>query len=367
MTTTLPSLPEPMGLATIIQAVNDGDGGGRASCRPLPLRNLTAYMLATCRRMALGDRLDAADYQFVAALLARARLRLGHSADSGALQAACVAITTTYLWFWRALCALERAAPAIAGLLTTLPTPRAALRAAHALSVQCGAREPQEEEAEVTISGVAMARHAIARLASACRVCGLLPPQARWSPHDPRPYWLVLYPQDRRGRAAVLLRGERVVMGVAFGSADAGTAHIKFTRPRLLPVGIANVRPRDTAAWFVVMVDRMVAAAGACPTTTDHHPLSAAPVPGMSVTAAGAFDVPRGVSAALLAGDRPDAALAIARFDDVCLAAWLRGRPHGSVPPTFGSVLVEDDANAYASDDEDGSCESAAMAIDPEP
>lgn len=272
------SLHEPMVPSTIIQAVDNGGDESRAPCRPLPLRALTAYMLATCRRMALGDRLDAADYPFVAALLARARLRLAHSADPGALQGACVAITTTYLWFWRALSALERAAPAITGLLTTLPTPRAALHAANVLSVQRDAREPQEEEAEVTTSGVAMARHAIARLAGACRVCRLLPPQPRWSPHDPRPYWLVLYPQDRRGRAAVLLRGERVVMGVAFGGAGARTAHIKFTRPRLLPVGIANARPRDTAAWFMVMVDRMVAAAGACPIVGDHRPLPAVPV-----------------------------------------------------------------------------------------
>ncbi|AGO83531.1 hypothetical protein psal_cds_100 [Pandoravirus salinus] len=350
----------------------DGDedgnrsGGRRAAPCPLPLRALTAYMLATCRRMATGGRLDPADCQFVAALLARAHLRLDHTAGSGALQGACIAITTTYLWFWRAIRALERAAPVVASLLITLPTPRSALHAADALSAGRAGSDVAHEQ--VAAGGMAMARHAITRLTDACRARGILPAPPRWSPHDPRPYWLVLYPQDQRGRAAVLMRGERVVMGAAFGGTCVGSAHVTFTRPRLLPVGIAGARSRDTAAWFTIMVDRMVAAAHAI--SADRRLSAGAPVPGMDVSLAGAFDVPRGVSAALLAGDRPHAVLAIARFDDVCLAAWLRGRPHASPPAPFGSVVVgADGVEPYDSDDddEDDSCGAGAMAVDPDP
>lgn len=354
--------------AAIVDPTADdhGSGQGCALPRPLPLGALIAHMLATCRRMAAGGRLDEADCQFMAALLARARLRLDRTADSGALQSACAAVTATYLWFWRAVRALERAAPAVAGLLTTLPTPRSALRAADALSGAGAGERPQEEE---EVSGVAMARHAIARLVGACRKRGLLPAPPHWSAHDPRPYRLVLYPQDRRGRAAVLLRGDRVVMGVAFGGAGTGSARIKFTRPRLLPAGVGNARPYDTAAWFAIMVDRMVATAGARPTTGDRRPRP--PVPDMEISRAGAFDVPRGVSAALLAGDRPDTTLAIACFDDVCIAAWLRGRPRASsTPPAFRNAFGADRiGDVYASDDEDdddGSCRGTAMATDPD-
>ncbi|BCU03310.1 hypothetical protein [Pandoravirus japonicus] len=363
---TLPLPLAPTRTATVDPTADDHGNHTGALPRPLPLGALIAHMLATCRRMAAGGRLDEADCQFMAALLARARLRLDRTADSGALQSACAAVTATYLWFWRAVRALERAAPAVAGLLTTLPTPRSALRAADALS-GAGAGERSQEEEEGEVSGVAMARHAIARLAGACRERGLLPASPYWSAHDTRPYRLVLYPQDRRGRAAVLLRGERVVMGVAFGGAGAGSARIKFTRPRLLPAGVGNARPYDTAAWFAIMVDRMVATAGARPTASHRRPRP--PVTDMEVSCAGAFDVPRGVSAALLAGDRPDTTLTIACFDDVCIAAWLRGRPRvSSAPPAFNSAFGADRAdNVYASDDEDdddGSCKGTAMAID---
>lgn len=368
------SLPlTPARTATVDSTADDHMDHTCALPRPLPLGALSAHMLATCRRMAAGGRLDEADCQFMAALLARARLRLDRTADSGALQSACAAVTDTYLWFWRAVRALQRAAPAVAGLLTTLPTPRSALHAAAALSDGgAGGRAQEEEEHEdEEVSGVAMARHAVARLAGACRARGLLPAPPHWSSHDPRPYRLVLYPRDRRGRAAVLLRGERVVMGVAFGGAGTGSARIKFTRPRLLPAGVGNARPYDTAAWFAIMVDRMVATAGARATAAGD--LCPRPrVPDMEVSSAGAFDVPRGVSAALLAGDRPDTTLAIACFDDVCIAAWLRGRPRASpAPPAFASASGADRAdNVYASDDEgddddDGRRKGTAMAIDP--
>lgn len=360
------SLPlAPTRTVTVDPIADDHGGHTCALPRPLPLGALIAHMLATCRRMAAGGRLDEADCQFMAALLARARLRLDRTADSGALQSACDAVTATYLWFWRAVRALERAAPVIAGLLTTLPTPRSALRAADALSGAGAGERPQEQE---EVSGVDMARHAIARLVGACRERGLLPAPPHWSAHDRRPYRLVLYPRDRRGRAAVLLRGERVVMGVAFGGAGTGSARIKFTRPRLLPAGVGNARPYDTAAWFAIMVDRMVAIAGVRPTAGDRRPRPA--VSDMEVSRAGAFDVPRGVSAALLAGDRPDTTLTIACFDDVCIAAWLRGRPRASsTPPAFRNAFDADRTdNVYASDDEDddGSCRGTAMAIDPD-
>nr|UMO79101.1 hypothetical protein [Pandoravirus belohorizontensis] len=359
----------PARTATVDSTADDRSDHTCALPRPLALGGLIAHMLATCRRMAAGGRLDEADCQFMAALLARARLRLDRTADSGALQSACAAVTATYLWFWRAVRALERAAPAVAGLLTTLPTPRSALRAAATLSDGGTGGRAQEEDEEEGVSGVAMARHAIARLAGACRERGLLAAPPHWSAHDRRPYRLVLYPQDRRGRAAVLLRGERVVMGVAFSGAGTASARIKFTRPRLLPAGVGNARPYDTAAWFAIMVDRMVATAGARPTAADRRPRPR--VPDMEVSRVGAFDVPRGVSAALLAGDRPDTTLAIACFDDVCIAAWLRGRPRASsTSPAFDSAFGTDHTdNVYASDDEGdddgGSCKGTAMAIDP--
>jgi hypothetical protein len=310
------------------------------------MTGLTVCMLAACRRLGQCQPLDDADREFLAALLVRARLQTDGLDKSESRKWASVEIAYVYLWFWRAISAMERAAPVVADLVGRLPTPQSALDAAIALSSVNHRQRPHPREHS---TGVKMAREAIADLVAACRERGILRPEPRWSMHDARPYAVVIYPQDNRGRAAMLLRGEMVVMGLAFGDKGATSGRVEIIKPHLLPIGMAGAPMGCVAQFYTTMIDLMISAAAAA--AGDDHVGSRrhATVGCIEVQMMGPFDVPRGVSAALLAGDRPDGALIVARLDDAALANWLCGRENYNTInqrcPNFDDDHLSDDDN----------------------
>lgn len=316
----------------------DDDVDGRPT---LPVRSLIRSVLIACRRLARSRTLPPAQHRFVAALLSRARFRMPEeAADDATIERLSKDLATTYVWFWRALRAIERAAPAISDMLLPFPTPRSVLAVAMA-------------EERPTDTGMAMARRAVHALVAMCRARGLMPAdEPRWSPWVERPYALVLYPRTRSGRTAILVRGESVVLSMHFVGKCVRPAHVRITRPHLLPMGAVGTAHAQIAVGYSELVDRAAAAVAATLTRTDSPVLSHCALPATRPTPplppllrAGMFDMPAVAVGPLFHGDYPDALVAVMRFDDVQLAAWLRDRP-------FRALCRLRVSAAHASDDE---------------
>ncbi|WBR14234.1 hypothetical protein pkur_cds_59 [Pandoravirus kuranda] len=321
---------------------DNNDARNGASDRPtLPVRSLIRSVLIACRRLARRRTMPPAQHRFVAVLLSRARFRMpDEAADDATIERLSRDMAATYVWFWRALRAVERAAPAISDVLLPFPTPRSVLAAARA-------------EERPTDTGMAMARRAVHALVAMCRARGLMPAdEPRWSPWAERPYALVLYPRARSGRTAILVRGESIVLSMHFAGRCVRPAHVRIARPHLLPVSLVGAAHAQIAIGYADLVDRAAAAVAATLTRADSPALSHCALPATRalpplppLMRAGMFDMPAVAVGPLFHGDYPDALVAVMRFDDVQLAAWLRARPFR------GSCHLGARA-AYASDDE---------------
>nr|UMO79297.1 hypothetical protein [Pandoravirus aubagnensis] len=307
----------------------------------LPVRSLIRSVLIACRRLARRRTLPQAQHRFVAVLLSRARFRMpSETADDATIERLSKDLATTYVWFWRALRAIERAAPAVADMLLPFPTPRSVLAVAGA---------PERS----TDTGMGMAKRAVHALVAMCRARGMIPAdEPRWSPWAERPYALVLYPRARSGRTALLVRGESVVLSIRFVGKCVRPAHVQIVRSHMLPVGVVGTPHAEIAVGYSELVDRAAAAVAATLARTDSPVLSHCALPVTRPTPplpplmrAGMFDMPAVAVGPLFHGDYPDALVAVLRFDDIQLAAWLRDRPFRasrSLPASGG----------YASDDE---------------
>nr|UDO47294.1 hypothetical protein [Pandoravirus massiliensis] len=323
----------------------DDDNVNADESRSLPIRSLIRSVLIACKRLARRQALAPAQHRFVAVLLSRARFRVpDDAADDVTIERLSKELATAYVWFWRALRAIERAAPAIATMMLPFPTPRSALAVAGV------AERP-------TDTGMAMARRAVHALVAMCRARGLMPAdEPRWSPWVERPYALVLYPRARRGRTAILVRGESIVMTIRFAGKCVRPAHVQIVRSHLLPMGVIAAPRAEIAIGYSELVDRAAAAMASVAATATRTPspaaLSHCALPATRATPplpplmrAGIFDMPAIAVGPLFHGDYPDAFAAVLRFDDAHLAAWLRDRP-------FRAQCKLRTFTAYTSDDE---------------